>query len=80
MEEVYRFIVWCDLVREEGEEKKHTIYPEGKDHTRYKFKGIEYSKRRLVLDVVQDWVKTKKHKVKGCFLTIYCPQRHFYPH
>ena len=46
-------------VRRKGEEKK-TARHSDKDHTKYRFKGKPYSKRRLVLEVIKDWVKVNK--------------------
>ena len=46
-------------VRRKGEEKKaaRNAGRDGRDFTKYRFKGDEYNKRRLVLAVIKDWVK-----------------------
>ena len=58
-------------VRRKGEEKKIARYSDGRDYTRYKFKGVEYNKRRLVLAIVKDWVKSNKpqniEELRGAF-------------
>lgn len=80
IEDAYRFIIWRDLEqtvpvldteshqvqgRGRKEEKKPAKYLDGKDYTKYEFKGLVYNKRQLVLAIVKDWVKINKpHNIR----------------
>ncbi len=48
-------------VREQKEERREAL-KSAKDYTQYIFKGQEYSKRGIVLAVIQDWVGTHRPK------------------